>query len=156
MVAGLSSKEDRLAAVEAGANDFITKPIDRIELRVRMASLLTLKHIMVKHSLPVIMVSSATTDGATTTFDALRFGAIDVVAKPSRLDGETVESQKETIVKKVKRSAAVWTGPVRYHKSPATAAAIRSVPGPRPDRTTRFIGIGAGTGCYHSLLRVVP
>ncbi len=43
MVTGLSSKEDRLAAVEAGANDFITKPIDRVELRVRMASLLKMK-----------------------------------------------------------------------------------------------------------------
>jgi putative two-component system response regulator len=43
MVTALGSKEDRLRAVEAGANDFITKPVDRTELRVRTASLLKMK-----------------------------------------------------------------------------------------------------------------
>ncbi len=43
MVTALSTKEDRLTAVEAGANDFVTKPIDRTELRVRIASLLRMK-----------------------------------------------------------------------------------------------------------------
>ncbi len=43
MVTALTSKEDRLRAVEAGANDFITKPIDRTELKVRMTSLLKMK-----------------------------------------------------------------------------------------------------------------
>lgn len=43
MVTALNSKEDRLAAVEAGANDFVAKPIDRVELRVRIASLLRAK-----------------------------------------------------------------------------------------------------------------
>ncbi|MFH1112970.1 MAG: PAS domain S-box protein [Pseudomonadota bacterium] len=39
----LTGKEDRLHAVEAGANDFVSKPIDRVELRVRMESLLKMK-----------------------------------------------------------------------------------------------------------------
>jgi putative two-component system response regulator len=43
MVTALTSREDRLAAVEAGANDFIAKPVDLTELRVRVASLLRLK-----------------------------------------------------------------------------------------------------------------
>jgi len=43
MVTGFSSQEDRLRAVEAGANDFIAKPVDPTELRVRMASLLKIK-----------------------------------------------------------------------------------------------------------------
>jgi putative two-component system response regulator len=43
MVTALSSKEDRLRAVEAGANDFIAKPIDKTELRVRITSLLRMK-----------------------------------------------------------------------------------------------------------------
>ncbi|MBM3301276.1 MAG: sigma 54-interacting transcriptional regulator, partial [Deltaproteobacteria bacterium] len=43
VITALTSKEDRLAAVEAGANDFISKPIDRVELRVRMTSLLKIK-----------------------------------------------------------------------------------------------------------------
>ena len=43
MVTALSGRQDRLAAVEAGANDFIAKPIDKTELTVRMNSLLRMK-----------------------------------------------------------------------------------------------------------------
>ncbi|GFK95410.1 Cyclic di-GMP phosphodiesterase response regulator RpfG [Fundidesulfovibrio magnetotacticus] len=43
MVTALTGREERLAAVEAGANDFIAKPIDKTELKVRMASLLRMK-----------------------------------------------------------------------------------------------------------------
>ena len=44
MVTALSSMQDRLAAVEAGANDFICKPVDQTELRIRVASQLRVKH----------------------------------------------------------------------------------------------------------------
>src|SRR5581483_8497844 len=43
MVTALNGKEDRLRAVEAGANDFIAKPFERTELRVRTKSLLAMK-----------------------------------------------------------------------------------------------------------------
>jgi PAS domain S-box-containing protein len=43
MVTVLTGKEHRLRAVECGANDFISKPIDMVELRVRAASLLKMK-----------------------------------------------------------------------------------------------------------------
>lgn len=43
MVTVLTSKEDRLKAVEAGANDFVSKPVDQLELKVRIASLLKMK-----------------------------------------------------------------------------------------------------------------
>ncbi len=43
MITALSEKSDRLRAVEAGANDFISKPIEKLELRVRSTSLLKMK-----------------------------------------------------------------------------------------------------------------
>jgi two-component system, NtrC family, response regulator AtoC len=43
MLTILTGKEDRLRAVEAGANDYLSKPIDRLELQVRLASLLKMK-----------------------------------------------------------------------------------------------------------------
>jgi putative two-component system response regulator len=43
MVTSLATREHRLHAVEAGANDFIAKPVDETELRVRTTSLLKLK-----------------------------------------------------------------------------------------------------------------
>ncbi len=43
IVTTLETREHRLHAVEAGANDFIAKPVDETELRVRVTSLLKLK-----------------------------------------------------------------------------------------------------------------
>ncbi|MBI5571739.1 MAG: response regulator [Desulfomonile tiedjei] len=43
MVTSLTRREDRLRAVEVGANDFISKPIDRVELQTRIGSLLKMK-----------------------------------------------------------------------------------------------------------------
>lgn len=44
-ITALTSKEQRLKAIELGANDFITKPLDPAELKIRVASLLRLKEI---------------------------------------------------------------------------------------------------------------
>ncbi len=43
VVTSLDGKDDRVRAIKLGANDFISKPIDRMELRVRIASLLRIK-----------------------------------------------------------------------------------------------------------------
>src|SRR6185295_15937331 len=43
MVTASAGREDRLRAVESGANDFIAKPIDETELRIRSASLFKMK-----------------------------------------------------------------------------------------------------------------
>jgi len=43
MVTGRAGREERLKAVEAGANDFIGKPVDMTELKVRVAAQLRLK-----------------------------------------------------------------------------------------------------------------
>ena len=43
MVTALANREDRLLAVEAGASDFIAKPVDFTELRVRTESLLKMR-----------------------------------------------------------------------------------------------------------------
>ncbi|MEE4351656.1 MAG: two-component system response regulator [Desulfatiglans sp.] len=43
MVTALNDVEDRVKALEAGADDFLTKPIDKVELRARVKSLLKVK-----------------------------------------------------------------------------------------------------------------
>ena len=42
MVTALDDRDSRLAAIQAGADDFLTKPIDRIEVRARVQSILRL------------------------------------------------------------------------------------------------------------------
>ena len=44
LVTALSDKQDRIEGIRAGADDFLTRPVDRIELLTRVRSLLTLKH----------------------------------------------------------------------------------------------------------------
>ncbi|TMD51075.1 MAG: hybrid sensor histidine kinase/response regulator [Chloroflexi bacterium] len=46
VVTALDSRERRLAALEGGADDFLSKPIDRVELLARVRSLLRLKGVM--------------------------------------------------------------------------------------------------------------
>jgi len=43
MVTGLKSVEDRVKALDAGADDFLTKPVDKMELKARVRSLLKVK-----------------------------------------------------------------------------------------------------------------
>ncbi len=43
MVTALQSKEDHLKAMEAGADDFLSKPVDATELSIRIKSLLRIK-----------------------------------------------------------------------------------------------------------------
>ena len=43
MVTALDDRESRLRGLEAGAEEFVTKPVDRNELRVRVRNLLRLK-----------------------------------------------------------------------------------------------------------------
>jgi sigma-B regulation protein RsbU (phosphoserine phosphatase) len=43
MITSLSGKEDRIRGLEAGCDDFLSKPINEVELKVRVRSLLKLK-----------------------------------------------------------------------------------------------------------------
>ncbi|MGA9668578.1 MAG: chemotaxis response regulator protein-glutamate methylesterase, partial [Terracidiphilus sp.] len=114
----------------------------------RMDGLTFLDKLMRGHPMPVIMISSLTSNGADTTLRALGLGAIDYVSKPKvDVSNGTIE-QAEEIVAKVKAAAKA-----RVRRPRATVAP----PAPLPGKTYQFsathkiVAVGASTGGTEAL-----
>lgn len=129
--------------------DVITLDINMPE----MDGLSTLKHIMIKHPTPTVMFSALTREGATETFDALRFGAIDFMPKPSQSRGEDVAEQERLMLQKVKVAAGVETGAIRLLR---TSRPGQQISRPREMVPEGIVVIGASEGGYGALLKIVP
>jgi two-component system chemotaxis response regulator CheB len=127
-----------------------------------MNGLEALKRIMAEHPVPVVMVSSLTTEGAADTLKALELGAVDYI--PKQLDGVVMkihEIHHELIEKiiaagrakeKVKtRSATGTSRPVVKAKTTALTAHSISV-----TRGARIVALGCSTGGPQALLEVLP
>jgi two-component system chemotaxis response regulator CheB len=117
-----------------------------------MGGLDMLREIMRRHRLPVIVVSSHSTQGATVTLQALSLGAFDFVAKPTDVTSRMQEAGQELIAKI--KAAAQSRGiqftsdlaePVRRRKAQQLANRV----------ATRIIGIGVSTGGPQSLQYVL-
>jgi two-component system chemotaxis response regulator CheB len=67
-----------------------------------MDGLTALKHIMQENPVPVLIVSSVTQKGASTTLEALSLGAVDFVTKPSGPVSLDIAKVREELVHKVK------------------------------------------------------
>ncbi len=126
---------------------------DVITLDIKMPEmdgLSTLKHIMIKRPTPTVMISALTREGATETFDALRFGAIDFMPKPSQRDDASLEDQEREIKRKVKLAAGIKMDNVRLLRTrPANGTAPS-------DRFERCVVLGASEGGYGALLKIIP
>jgi two-component system chemotaxis response regulator CheB len=101
----------------------------------------TLKEIMRRRPVPVIVFSSHSTEGASITLKALGLGAFDFVAKPKDSMAHMAETARELIAK-VKAAAhckvkpPLISGPIlKPEKAPAPAG------GP-----SKVVGIGVSTG----------
>jgi two-component system chemotaxis response regulator CheB len=109
-----------------------------------MGGIQMLREIMRRHRLPVIVVSSHSTDGASVTFKALGLGAFDFVTKPRDVSMHMAESAAELIAKikaaaecKVVRPGSVLGVPAR----PEKISSGKNAPPP-----TKLVAIGISTG----------
>ena len=118
-----------------------------------MDGLSTLKHIMIKHPTPTVMFSALTRAGATAIFDALRFGAIDFMAKPSQSKGDDVSEQERLILQKVKNAAGTKIGAVRLMRPVYQKKQVNSPGAINPEGIVVF---GASEGGYGPLLKIIP
>lgn len=122
----------------------------------RMNGITALKHIMIRHAVPAVMISALTTEGARATFDSFKYGAVDVVAKPSRREDVDLAVQKAEIVAKVRRAAAISPSRLRYIRIASVNSGMPREGLGNPDDATRFIVVGTGVGGNYTLLKVVP
>lgn len=84
-----------------------------------MDGLTALKIINEKKVCPVIMLSSLTQEGASTTFQALELGAFDFVAKPSGTVSRDIEMVKRELAVKVKAAAGMGLSKLTRRTEPA-------------------------------------
>ncbi|MGG6432037.1 protein-glutamate methylesterase/protein-glutamine glutaminase [Anoxybacillus sp. D401a] len=89
--------QEALQKIEQLRPDVVTLDV---EMPV-MNGLETLKHIMQKHPLPVVMISSTTKEGAENTILALQYGAVDFIAKPSGAISLDLYKIKDKMIEKV-------------------------------------------------------
>ena len=107
----------------------------------------TIKAIMRSHRLPVIVVSSHTTAGASITLKALALGAFDFVAKPQDVSGHMAEIAAE-LIGKIKAAAHSKGEAIPGLGEPSPRVSKAAMPsGP----ATRVVGIGISTGGPHAL-----
>ncbi|NBO17626.1 MAG: chemotaxis response regulator protein-glutamate methylesterase [Proteobacteria bacterium] len=113
----------------------------------KMDGLTFLERIMTLRPMPVIMVSTLTTQGADTTLRALELGAVDYIAKPELLDEARLAAFGESLVQKV-RHAAKMRGRKPGGFVPVQAAQRLTFSG---DCRRQLIAIGASTGGVEAL-----
>ena len=138
----------------------------------QMDGLACLDRIMIEQPCPVVMVSSLTAEGADATFEALRLGAVDFVAKPDgavslhidELPAELVAKVRAAAGARIKSSARLRdrvTAPYRRRRHGIREPAAR---GPRKQRRARAGGeglvlVGTSTGgppALEALLTPLP
>ncbi|HEX6881073.1 MAG TPA: response regulator, partial [Terriglobales bacterium] len=92
---------------------FALKKIEELDPQVitldlempRMDGMETLKEVMKRFHLPVIVVSAHTTQGASATFKALSMGAFDFVAKPQDALSAHMDEIAAELISKIKVAA---------------------------------------------------
>ncbi|HEX3033122.1 MAG TPA: chemotaxis response regulator protein-glutamate methylesterase [Bacillota bacterium] len=120
-----------------------------------MDGLTAVREIMGTNPIPIIMLSSVTTDGADATLRALEYGAVDFVTKPSGSISLDLDKKKDEIIQKIRVSSAARV----RHYQPETlkkAQAKPLVPAGPPKKLQKIVAIGTSTGGPKALQEVIP
>lgn len=154
-----------IEAVKKYQPDIVTLDIEM----PRMDGLQALEKIMKENPVPVLMVSSLTTEGAEATIKALELGAVDFIPKELSFVSVNIINIKEDLLRKVKE--IVWqkdrilrkrrlqsfsyqttqTGTIASRETEKKESALRKITG-----HFKAVAIGISTGGPMSLQKVIP
>lgn len=157
VAASVSNGEEALKKLNEVEPDVITLDVEM----PRLNGIETLKILSRDYSIPVIMLSALTKEGADVTIEALQLGAMDFILKPKAGDSRTKEDFARDLVLKIRAAALVKKGKTQglFRKTQS----IRSAP--RKTNTLRehqrsFVNpavvIGISTGGPRTLMDVIP
>jgi two-component system chemotaxis response regulator CheB len=162
VIATAQDGQEGLEKIKALKPDLVTLDIEM----PRMDGLTALACIMKECPIPVLMVSSLTSEGAQATIDALSLGAADFIAKEhSYLSGESVRAKEELIakVKTIASSKGRWRfrGTTAQQRTPLPATKLkmafhRSQDIAKPAVEFGAMVLGISTGGPFALLQFLP
>jgi len=154
----IATARDGVEAVEKTAllkPDIVTMDVEM----PRMDGLEALRLIMDKTPVPVVMVSSLTTEGAHVTLDALDHGAVDFIPKNLSELSINIVKIKALLIDKVKQIAT--SGIAKKVKRSSTATRPAGTPrvlSPLSTGTRRVsvVAIGTSTGGPRAIQAIIP
>lgn len=121
-----------------------------------MDGLTTLKEIVSRYKIPVIMISTLTQHGADLTLKALEEGAVDFLPKPTNIFSLNQSEIKQDIINKVKTSARTKVDVLKPYE-PIKRTKINIQTNSRVKKEfTNILTIGTSTGGPRALQALLP
>ena len=153
LLAAILGEDDGIEVVGTAPDPYVAREKikrlhpDVLTLDVEMPGMNGLKfleNLMRLRPMPVVMVSSLTSQGASATLRALELGAVDVVAKPQGDPREVIAGVARELCAKVRAAAHVHLGRLPRSPVPARDLSVYACAAARCERGV--IAIGASTG----------
>jgi len=122
----------------------------------KMDGITFLDNLMRLRPMPVVMLSTLTTQGADITLQALELGAVDFIAKPSFESLlKTKESFKEELLSKVKSAVGVDQKNYSLAKTVMSEVSQKRLAFTGTKRANHLVAIGASTGGTEAIKHVL-
>jgi two-component system chemotaxis response regulator CheB len=139
-----------LSKIEQLRPDVVTLDVDM----PRMDGITALGHIVAKHDIPVVMLSSLTARGAALTMRALEKGAVDFICKP--VGPSRVGEMAEELISKIKGASRGKVVAANNRLPDSRAKRGKAPSTPLGTRAHKVVAIGASSGGPHALRYLLP